>query len=149
MRTHRIARPLALAFALVVALAGCSDAADDAAGTDDAAPGQVQATGQSLDVDAFADLAAGDDVVLLDVRTAQEFAEGHLDGAVNLDVTSPDFTAGLGELDPEATYAVYCRSGNRSQTAIAAMRDAGFSAVADLSGGIQAWASDGRPVVTD
>lgn len=103
--------------------------------------------GATLSVDDFATLAAKDGVVLVDVRTPAEFAAGHLSGAQNIDVESPDFSTQIGTLDKSATYAVYCRSGNRSATARKAMTDAGFTHVSDLEGGITAWSQAGRPVV--
>ncbi len=142
-----------LGLASILALAGCSgDAGSDAASTA-AVSGDPVACVQAaecttLEPAAFAELAAADGVVLLDVRTPQEFAEGHLDGAVNLDVSAPDFATRLADLDPEATYAVYCRSGNRSQTALDLMTQAGFGTAADLAGGIGAWADAGLPVTT-
>lgn len=102
-----------------------------------------------MGVDDFAALAATDGVVVIDVRTPAEFATGHLAGAQNIDVESSDFAARIADLDTAATYAVYCRSGNRSATARAAMQDAGFTNVSDLSGGITAWSRAGQPVVTD
>ncbi|MBU4337645.1 MAG: rhodanese-like domain-containing protein [Actinobacteria bacterium] len=105
--------------------------------------------GKTLGVDEFADLVATDGVVLIDVRTPEEFATGHLAGAQNIDVESSDFTTQIANLDTATTYAVYCRSGNRSLTAMTAMQDAGFENVSDLSGGITAWAQAGQPVVTD
>jgi phage shock protein E len=86
-------------------------------------------------------------VVTLDVRTAGEYASGHLENAINLDVESPTFSQGLSKLDPGATYAVYCRSGNRSKTALDLMEQAGFTDAQDLDGGIVAWQSQGLPVV--
>lgn len=86
-------------------------------------------------------------VVVLDVRTPAEFAEGHLPNAVNLDVESPTFASGVGQLDQNATYAVYCRSGNRSKVAMDQMNQAGFEKTTDLDGGIVAWQADGLPVV--
>lgn len=141
-----------LGLATGLALAGCSDDTDGGAATSSA--GDTVACVQAAECTSlppadFAELAAADGVVLLDVRTPQEFAEGHLEGAVNLDVSASDFTAGLADLDPEATYAVYCRSGNRSQTALDLMAQAGIDAAADLAGGIGAWADAGMPVVTD
>ncbi|MBU4214074.1 MAG: rhodanese-like domain-containing protein [Actinobacteria bacterium] len=105
--------------------------------------------GKTLGVDDFATLVASDGVVLLDVRTPEEFTAGHLAGAQNIDVESGDFATRIADLDTAATYAVYCRSGNRSATAMAAMQDAGFTNVSDLSGGITAWSQAGQPVVTD
>ena len=64
---------------------------------------------------------------VIDVRTPEEFAAGHLDGALNLDVQSAGFTEQLSSLDPTANYVVYCRSGNRSKAAIESMKSLGFT----------------------
>lgn len=144
-----------LGLAALLALAACSGGADGGdATTPTSSTGDPVACVQTADCttlppEDFAELADADGVVLLDVRTPQEFAEGHLEGAVNLDVSGPDFATGLAALDPEATYAVYCRSGNRSQTALDLMAQAGIDTAADLAGGIGAWADAGLPVVTD
>ncbi|MEZ5230640.1 MAG: rhodanese-like domain-containing protein [Acidimicrobiales bacterium] len=87
------------------------------------------------------------DLVILDVRTADEFAEGHLEGAMMIDFYAEDFAAQLGELDPTVPYLLYCRSGNRSGQAAAMMADLGFVDVADVDGGISAWTGKGFPVV--
>jgi phage shock protein E len=70
---------------------------------------------------------------LLDVRGAEEFAAGHLKGAVNLPVQ--ELAARLTELGPkDRPVAVYCRSGRRSAVATQLLRDAGFSSATDLGG---------------
>lgn len=68
--------------------------------------------------------ALSDDTVVVDVRTAAEYAEGHLQGAVNVDVQDAGFADAVAELDPGVPYVVYCRSGNRSAAAAATMTDA-------------------------
>jgi len=125
-----------------LALSGC---ASTDSGTTTVEAGAVQ-RGEHVDADTFR-ASLSDDVTILDVRTPQEFAEGHIAGAVNIDVSSPDFAQQVSELDPEGTYAVYCRSGNRSRTAMAAMQDAGLSDVFGLEGGIGAL--DPEDLVTD
>lgn len=125
-----------------LALSGC---ASTDSGTTTVEAGAVQ-RGEHVDADTFR-ASLSDDVTILDVRTPQEFAEGHIAGAVNVDVSSPDFAQQVSELDPEGTYAVYCRSGNRSRTAMAAMQDAGLSDVFGLEGGIGAL--DPEDLVTD
>ncbi len=85
---------------------------------------------------------------VLDVRRPDEFAAGHLEGAVNLNLESPDFTQQLAALDPAAAWVVYCRTGNRSAVATAQMESLGFTSLNDLSGGITAWEQDGLPVTT-
>jgi len=66
---------------------------------------------------------------LIDVRTPAEFAEGHLDGAINVPVELPTFTAQIALLDPTMDYLVYCRTGRRAEIAIDYMETLGFSAV--------------------
>lgn len=69
----------------------------------------------------------GEDAVIIDVRTPEEFATGHLEGAVNINVQSEEFAAQIMELDKDGEYFVYCRSGNRSGQAIAQMSQMGFA----------------------
>jgi phage shock protein E len=90
-------------------------------------------------------LIATGDVELLDVRTPEEYAGGHVAGATLIDFYEPDFADRIGELDRETTYVVYCRSGNRSGQAVALMAEQGFTAVNDVDGGIVAWQAAGLP----
>jgi len=92
----------------------------------------------------LADAPAG--LVVLDIRTPEEFASGHIAGANNLDFYEPTFADSLDELDKDLPYFVYCNSGNRSATAIDTMKDLGFTEVYELDGGIQAWLQAGLPV---
>ena len=75
---------------------------------------------------------------LLDVRTPGEFATGTINGAQNIDVSSPQFQAALKNLDKDREYFLFCRSGNRSGSACKMMADQGFK-VHNLAGGIGAW----------
>lgn len=84
---------------------------------------------------------------VIDVRTAEEFAEGHVKGARNLDIRNGDFDKALAELDKEAAYSVYCRSGNRSATAVEKMRNAGFTNVVDLGALEEAATALALPIV--
>lgn len=90
--------------------------------------------------------AGHSDFAVLDVRTPQEFASGHLPGATNIDVNGGDFAAQVGKLDRATTYLVYCHSGNRSARATAQLDDLGFTTVYDLRGGIVAWQQGGFPI---
>lgn len=72
------------------------------------------------------------DTIVLDVRTPEEFAAGHLESATLLDLNSGQLREALPGLDKDATYVVYCRSGNRSGQAVALLADAGFEHVTDL-----------------
>lgn len=62
-------------------------------------------------------LESDQDIVILDVRTPSEFQQGHLEGAVNIDVTASSFESEISRLDKNATYVLYCRSGSRSSSA--------------------------------
>ncbi len=84
---------------------------------------------------------------VIDVRSAGEFAEGHVQGARNLNVENGDLEAALGSLDKSASYSVYCRSGRRSAVAVEMMRNAGFTKVVDLGALDEAAESLSLPVV--
>ena len=98
---------------------------------------------------AYAERMEKESGVLLDVRTAEEFAEAHLEGATQLDYYETDsFSAALDQLDKSKTYYIYCRSGTRSSNAQAMMYEKGFKEVYNLDGGILAWRKAQLPVVT-
>jgi rhodanese-related sulfurtransferase len=101
----------------------------------------------TVGVDEFATQVATAGVVTLDVRTPAEFMEGHIDGAINIDFESGNFENEIAALDPNATYAVYCRSGNRSGQAVKVMSGAGFTNLYNLDGGVIDWAGAGQHLV--
>ena len=70
---------------------------------------------------------------LIDARTPEEFAQGHVNGATNIDVTAGDFVQRVQQLDKNHAYGVYCQSGRRSSTAAEYMKALGFADVTDLS----------------
>ena len=86
------------------------------------------------------------DLVILDIRTPEEFAAGHIAGAINIDYYASDFEARLGDLDLDVPYVMYCNSGNRSGNALPLMDSIGFSEVYELDGGIQAWFNAGNAI---
>jgi rhodanese-related sulfurtransferase len=86
------------------------------------------------------------DLVILDIRTPEEYAAGHIAGAINIDYYAADFEQQLGELDLDVPYVMYCNSGNRSSNALPVMDSIGFTEVYELDGGIQAWYTAGLPV---
>ena len=86
--------------------------------------------------------------VVLDVRTPGEYAAGHLSGAVNVDVESPDLATKIDALDPAGTYLVYCRTGSRAGQAKSLMGAKGFAHVTDLGGIDAAARTTGLSVVT-
>ena len=86
---------------------------------------------------------------IIDVRSPEEFAVGHLEGAINLDYEGGTLGAELGSLDQDADYIVYCQSGRRSALATTLMTEAGFTEVTDLGGIDAAAISTDLPIITD
>lgn len=97
----------------------------------------------------FSEVVMQSGVIVLDVRTPAEFAEGHLANAININFESGNFEEEISKLDKSKTYAVYCRSGNRSGQATAKMSKAGFTNIYDLDGGIIDWQNAGGQIVTN
>ena len=94
---------------------------------------------QNLTPAQFAEGLRQPGAVLVDVRRPDEFAAGHLPGAVNLEVTAPDFGQRVAALDKTKPTYVYCRSGARSATAAGQLTTAGFTQVSNLLGGVLDW----------
>lgn len=104
---------------------------------------------ENVDVQGFAKLIADSSVVVLDVRTSAEFAEGHIQGAILIDQGQSDFVEkAKAALSTEKTIAIYCRSGRRSANAAGRLADVGYKCV-NLKGGIIAWKEANMPVTTD
>ena len=78
-------------------------------------------------------------VQVLDVRTAEEYKQGHLPGALLMDVNSPDFKEKVAQLDKSKTYLVYCKSGRRSEKALKILYNAGYQNAYHLKGGYLNW----------
>lgn len=145
---HTDSRRWGIGAALVLSvtfLTGCSSAGTDAPAPP-AAASQQQPSGVELVSPAGFQQAIEGGAELIDVRTPEEFAAGHIEGAVNIDIASSDFATRISQLDPKKTYAVYCHSGNRSGVATTQMANSGFTNVYDLDGGIIAWEQDGYPL---
>jgi rhodanese-related sulfurtransferase len=101
----------------------------------------------NMNVSEFSKKITESGVVILDVRTPGEFAEGYIEGAQNIDFQSGNFENEIAVLDKNVTYAVYCRSGNRSGQAVKIMHDSGFHDVYNLDGGVIDWTSEGMMLV--
>jgi rhodanese-related sulfurtransferase len=101
---------------------------------------------KDLKVEEFAKLAADKGNAILDVRTSREYAAGHLAGALNLDIHSPDFEKKAGEIGKDKTCLVYCASGVRSVKACKVLGQLGFVKIYNLPGGFGAWSQAGKPV---
>ncbi len=95
----------------------------------------------------FEELAGGSDVVILDVRSSFEFGGEKIKGAQNLSYTSASFKKTVETFDKSKTYLVYCASGSRSVGAVKILKGLGFEKVYNLSGGIEHWKKEGKPVV--
>ena len=97
---------------------------------------------KDVDVAEFAELMKGDNVVVLDVRTPEETAQGKIEGAMEINLHDPDFAKKISGLDKEKTYLVYCRSGHRSSIASGEMAKQGFKKIYNLVGGYNAWSAE-------
>jgi rhodanese-related sulfurtransferase len=102
----------------------------------------------NLDVVGFAEQITKADVITLDVRTPGEFAEGHIAGAINIDVESGVFESEIAKLDKTKSYSVYCQSGRRSLIAVDKMSASGFEKLSNLDNGINDWITNGLLLVT-
>lgn len=88
------------------------------------------------------------DLVILDIRTPEEFATGHLKGAINMDYRSGTFSREIDRLDRSRTYFVYCRTGSRTAGAVDIMTGLGFRRIVQVAGDIEGWKAAGLPLVT-
>ena len=108
--------------------------------------GFAQSPTGSLDAKAFKqDL---DKALLIDVRTPEEFAQGHIEGAANINWLGGTLISDVSGIDKTKPVLLYCGSGERSGEAMAALKQAGFTDIHDLKGGFEAWKADGQPVIT-
>jgi rhodanese-related sulfurtransferase len=125
-------KTLLIACAMFVASLGLASAAESATVTPEAAAEWLATTPA---------------VQVLDVRTKEEFATGHLARAALIPWTDKDFKSRAAkELDPGKPVLVYCRSGRRSAEASAALAALGFTELRNLKGGILAWQKAGKPI---
>ena len=85
-------------------------------------------------------------VVVLDIRTPEEFKEGHISGATNIDFNGPDFAKQVGQLDKSKSYLVHCAGGGRSTRSLPILKKLEFKSVYHLDGGFGGWADQGLPV---
>ena len=123
-----------LAFCGALTLSGCSGSTGSSASSSThTAPGDAKATGP---------------VVVIDLRSAEEFKKGHLEGAVNYDFSSGDFSSQISGLDRSSQYQLY-GSADQPKMASAVMRNAGFPSVTDLGAIDAAKNTTGAKIVTD
>lgn len=106
---------------------------------------QDQQPKTTLPVKEFESAIKNGDAVLIDVRTPQEFASGHIPGSINIDWTAQGYEASFASLDPKRPLLLYCAAGGRSDQARAYLQDKGYE-VRDLEEGIAAWKEAGLPI---
>lgn len=137
--------PLALSGALLLApaLAACGGTTETA--TAPTAAASQPASPVRVGVPEWMQAAQSPGTVIIDVRTPEEFNSGHVQGALNIPVEAADFAAQVSALDAGTTYAIYCRSGNRSAVASAQMGAMGYLHLYDLEGGFVDLAAAGMP----
>jgi len=119
-------------------------AEDSSAATADTAKYSSGGMMITVGVSLFSEILKFEDLLLIDVRTPEEYAEGHIEGAVNIDIKADDFDERTKDLTGDV--AVYCRGGKRSYDAAFRLAMQGC-VVYDLDGGIRAWEEKGMPVV--
>lgn len=117
----------------VLALSGCAS---------------ISGSVTSMDVQSFSKKTQEAGVITLDVRTRGEFNQGHIAGAINIDVEADTFQNEVSQLDKTKMYAVYCQSGRRSGIATDEMKKLGFEYLFNLSNGVNDWMSQGLGLVT-
>ena len=111
---------------------------------DDKAPTPSQPA-KKIQIEEVEKLRADKKCTVLDVRTPKEFSAGHIAGAVNIDIKSPDFEKKVEALDKDKPYIVHCARGGRSAAACEKMEKLGFKLLYDFSGGMNAWQTAGKP----
>ncbi len=102
---------------------------------------------QVVDIATYEKQLQQPEVQLIDVRTPEEFNEGHLENAKNINIMGDDFDAQVASLDKTKPVMVYCKSGGRSAKASARLKELGFTSITDLEGGITNWNSENKPTV--
>ncbi len=130
---------------LLIFTSGCASRGHDAT----ALKTQEQVIEDVTSEEAYAlvqDNEENEDFVILDVRTPEEYASGHIENAVNMDYYSNIFRDELNKLDKNRTYLIYCGSGTRSGRALEMMKELGFREVYNVVGGIARWKAEGLPV---
>lgn len=84
---------------------------------------------------------------IIDIRTPEEFSEGHIDGAININYFDSNFMDQIAKYDKNQPLFIYCRSGNRTTSASKKVADFGFKEIYDLEGGILYWIKNGNETV--
>jgi len=127
-------KKILLVFLMIVAMLASGCAVSEKPGTNTDATGVIVINAE----DAKSRLDSEEGIILVDVRTPEEFRDGHIPGAILLPVDEIATNAETVIPDKEATYFIYCRTGNRSATASDQLVEMGYRNIYDL-GGINDW----------
>jgi rhodanese-related sulfurtransferase len=101
---------------------------------------------KDLNAEEFSKGITAPGIQLLDVRTAQEFGQGHIKNALNYDILGDDFERNIVNLKKDKPVYVYCHAGGRSAEAAGILGKKGFKEIYNLTGGITAWKKAAKPV---
>jgi rhodanese-related sulfurtransferase len=138
--------------ALVLFAFGCKDIKETEGIVETEKVAEVKATQQQKTVllspnDFQNQIIKATEIQLIDVRTLEEFSEGHIASAKNINIKSNEFSAQIETLDKTKAVYLYCRSGGRSGQAADILTEMGFTLIYDLEGGITAWMDEDLPTV--
>lgn len=112
--------------------------------------GQTSKNITDIDPKTFSEkITATPNAQIIDVRTPQEFASGHLDNAVNIDWLGDNFVANVEKLDKTKPVFVYCKTSNRSPQAAKKLEELGFTTIYNMQGGLLKWDAEGFSKPTD
>lgn len=145
---HRPGLILTGLLSLVLTAFACQSGPGAGATTEVQQPGNAVARDIS-DAELLALMADRPDLLLIDVRTDQEWQQGHIPGAAFLDFLEDDFEERAFALPKDRPIAVYCAAGGRSEDAMIKMKKAGFKELYNLRGGFYGWEDAGRDVAND
>ncbi|MEM6414522.1 MAG: rhodanese-like domain-containing protein [Pseudomonadota bacterium] len=124
---------------------GCAEQASSKNGT--------EITDQNIRTVSVSEAAAmvteDETLVVLDVRTPEEFAQGHIEGALNIDYNGDDFESRIAALDKSKTYLFHCNSGGRSGKTEKMLKSLGFTDALHLKSGMSGWREAGLPEVAE
>jgi len=140
----KLTKPLIIVLAGLVSIVNLTRAADARDEKKPAAEKKEAKPFKNVSVAGFEKLRADRKNVVLDVRSKEEYAAGHIAGAVNIDVNAPDFEEKVAKLDKNKTYLVHCGAGVRSAKACDKMSKLDFPKLYNLEGGFKAWEKAGN-----
>jgi rhodanese-related sulfurtransferase len=134
--------------AIVLLFSGCErPAAETERVPPEAAPPAMEAAVENIEPGAAATLLKENaNTVVLDIRTPEEFREGHIEGSININFKGDDFDAGIAKLDKSVPYVIHCASGGRSGQSLPKFESLGFKKIYHLDAGFLGWSAEGLPV---